>query len=195
MVPWRPIDWLIDWIYIRIHMSANLIFSGLINAIASMLVHYSAGLGNNNTKSAWQSGDGRVTVRRLSRDRPATFFQNFAILGIRRQKVVYDSRSTVAWPPMTVAWPFSDFFQNFAIFVETSKQNCLTVSRRSRDHPTTVAWPFSDFFSKFCHFGWNIVKSCLIVDRRSRDRRRLSRNWLQRLLLFPYFLSNAFRIR
>ena len=39
----------------------------------------------------------------------------------------------VAWPPTTVAWPFSDFFQNFPKLLETSKKLCLTVSRRSRD--------------------------------------------------------------
>ena len=71
-------------------------------------------------------------LRRLSRDRSATFFKIFPICLKRREKL-FDSRPTVAWPPTTVAWPFSDFFQNFAIFAEMSKYNCLTVGRRSSD--------------------------------------------------------------
>ena len=46
---------------------------------------------------------------------------------------MFDSRPTVAWPPTTVAWPFSDFFQNFRKSLETSRKRCLTVGRRSPD--------------------------------------------------------------
>ena len=71
-------------------------------------------------------------LRPLSRDRSATFFKIFQIAW-NVQKTLFDSRPTVAWPPTTVAWPFSDFFQNFPKLLETSKKRCLTVGRRSRD--------------------------------------------------------------
>ena len=80
----------------------------------------------------WQSADGhvisdhcRVTVQWL-------FSKNFQIAW-NAQKTLFDSRPTVAWPPTTVAWPFSDFFQNSPKSLETSKKRCLSVSRRSRD--------------------------------------------------------------
>ena len=60
----------------------------------------------------WQSADGRVTsdhcrvtVKRL--------FSNFFLIAWNVQKTLFDSQPTVAWPPTTVAWPFSDFFQIF----------------------------------------------------------------------------------
>ena len=71
-------------------------------------------------------------LRPLSRDRSATFFKNFQIAW-NVQKTLFDSRPTVAWPPTTVAWPFSVFFQNFPKSLETSKKRCLTVGRRSPD--------------------------------------------------------------
>ena len=71
-------------------------------------------------------------LRPLSRDRSATFFKIF-LIAWNVQKTLFDSRPTVAWPPTTVAWPFSDFFQNFPKSLETSKKRCLTVGRRSRD--------------------------------------------------------------
>ena len=71
-------------------------------------------------------------LRPLSRDRSATFFKIFPNR-LKRLKSLFDSQSTVAWPPTTVAWPFSDFFLNFPKLLETSKKRCLTVSRRSRD--------------------------------------------------------------
>ena len=80
----------------------------------------------------WLSADGRVTsdhccvtVQRL--------FKKFSQIAWNVQKTLFDSRPTVAWPPTTVAWPFSDFFQNFPKSLETSKRRCLTVGRRSRD--------------------------------------------------------------
>ena len=67
---------------------------------------------------------------------------------MKRPKTLFDSRPTVAWPPTTVAWPFSDFLKNFP--------NCLKRPKTLFDSrptvawpPTTVAWPFSDFFRKF----------------------------------------------
>ena len=83
-------------------------------------------------KVVWQSADGRVTsddyrvaVQRL--------FWKFCHLAWNVEKKFFDSRPTVAWPPTTIAWPFSDFFENFAIWFETSRKSCLTVGRRSRD--------------------------------------------------------------
>ena len=46
----------------------------------------------------------------LSRDRSATFFKIFPNR-LKRPKTLFDSLPTVAWPPTTVAWPFSDFFR------------------------------------------------------------------------------------
>ena len=68
----------------------------------------------------------------LSRDRSATFFKIFPNC-LKRPKTLFNSQSTVAWPPTTVAWPFSDFFRNFPKLLETSKKRCLPVGRRSRD--------------------------------------------------------------
>ena len=45
----------------------------------------------------------RVTVQRL--------FSKFSQIAWNVQKTLFDSRPTVAWPPTTVTWPFSDFFQ------------------------------------------------------------------------------------
>ena len=83
----------------------------------------------------------RVTVQRL--------FSKFSQIAWNVQKTLFDSRPTVAWPPTTVAWPFSDFFQNFRKSLETSRKRYLTVARRSHDHRILVAWPFSDFFQNF----------------------------------------------
>ena len=77
----------------------------------------------------WRSRD----LRPLSRDRSATFFQNFPKSLETSKKRCLTVSPTVAWPPTTVAWPFSDFFQNFPESLETSEKRCLRVSRRSRD--------------------------------------------------------------
>ena len=66
-----------------------------------------------------------MTVQRL--------FSKFSQIARNVQKTLFDSRPTVAWPPTTVAWPFSDFFQKFSWLLETSKKRGLTVVRRSRD--------------------------------------------------------------
>ena len=80
----------------------------------------------------WQSADGRVisdhchvTVKWL--------VSKFYLIPRNVQKTLFDSRPTVAWPPTTVAWPFSDFFQNFSQLLETSKKRFLTVGRWSHD--------------------------------------------------------------
>ena len=71
-------------------------------------------------------------LRPLSRDRSATFSKIF-LIAWNVEKSLFDSRLTVAWPPTTVAWPFSDFFQKIFWLLETSKKRCLTVGRWSRD--------------------------------------------------------------
>ena len=48
--------------------------------------------------------------------------------------MLFDSRPTVAWPPTTVAWPFSDFFQNMS-------QIAWNVQKTLFDSRPTVAWP------------------------------------------------------
>ena len=80
----------------------------------------------------WQSADGRVTSDHCRVTVQRLFSKKF-LIAWNVQKTLFDSRLTVAWPPTSVAWPFSDFFQNFPKLLETSKKRCLTVGRRSRD--------------------------------------------------------------
>ena len=105
----------------------------------------------------WQSADGcvtsdycHVTVQRL--------FSKFFLIAWYVEKTLFDSRPTVAWPPTTVAWPFSDFFQNSPKLLETSKKRCLTVGRRSRDfnHCRVIV---QRLFSKFSQIAWNVQKT------------------------------------
>ena len=57
----------------------------------------------------------------MSRDRSSTFFKKIPNC-LKRPKTLFHSRPTVAWPPTTVAWPFSDFIQNFSYLLETSEK-------------------------------------------------------------------------
>ena len=61
----------------------------------------------------WQSSDGRVTSDHC-RVTVQRLFSKFSQIARNVQKTLFDSRPTVAWPPTTVAWPFSDFFQKFS---------------------------------------------------------------------------------
>ena len=61
----------------------------------------------------WQSADSRVTSD-LCRVTVQRLFSKFSQIARHVQKTLFDSRPTVAWPPTTVAWPFSDFFQKFS---------------------------------------------------------------------------------
>ena len=83
-------------------------------------------------KVVWQSANSRVTSDhcRVTLQR---LFSKFCHFCWNVQRKLFNSRPTVAWPPTTVAWPFSDFFQKISDLLETSKECCLTVSRRSRD--------------------------------------------------------------
>ena len=80
----------------------------------------------------WQSADGRVTSDHC-RVTVQRLFSKKILIAWNVEKSLFDSRPTVAWPPTTVAWPFSDFFQNFRKSLDTSRKRCLTVGRRSRD--------------------------------------------------------------
>ena len=60
----------------------------------------------------WQSADGRVTSDHC-RVTVQRLFSKFSQIAWNVEKTLFDSRPTVAWPPTTVAWPFSDFFQIF----------------------------------------------------------------------------------
>ena len=96
----------------------------------------------------WQSADGRVTSDHCRVTVQWLFSKKFQIAW-NVQKPLFDSRPTVAWPPTTVAWPFSDFFQKIPKSLETSK-NVVWQSADGRvTCPTTVeTWPFSDFSEK-----------------------------------------------
>ena len=97
-------------------------------------------------------------LRLLSRDRLVTFFKKISNFIETSKKTWFDSRPTVAWPPTTVAWPFSDFFQNFPKSLETSKKRCLTVGRRSRD-PNHCRVTVQRLFSKIFLIAWNVEKT------------------------------------
>ena len=96
----------------------------------------------------WQSADGRVTSDHC-RVTVQRLFSKFSQIAWNVQKTLFDSRPMVAWPPTTVAWPFSDFFQNFPKSLETSKKRCLTVGRRSRDLRPLSRDRSATFFKKF----------------------------------------------
>ena len=139
----------IDRLYICIHRSVKIIFSLLGNAITRTLVKYSTGLRNNNTGSAWQSADGRVTFdhcRVTVQWLFSTIFPNC----LKRPKPLFDSRPTVAWPPTTVAWPFSDFFSKIFLIAWNVEKIVISQSADGRvnsDHCcVTVQWLY---FQKF----------------------------------------------
>ena len=105
----------------------------------------------------WQSADGRVTSDHCHATVQRLFSKNF-LIAWNVEKSLFDSRPTVAWPPTTVKWPFSDFFQNFPKSLETSKKRCLTVGRRSRNlnHCRVTV---QRLFSKFSQIAWNVQKT------------------------------------
>ena len=113
-------------------------------------------------------------LRPLSRDCSANFFKKISNC-LKRPKTLFDSQPTVAWPPTTVAWPFSDFFQNFPKSLETSKYVVWQSAdgRVTSDHCLVTV---QRLFSKFSQIAWNVQIRCLTVGRRSRDLRPLSRD-------------------
>ena len=140
---------------------------------------------------AWQSADGRVTSDHC-RVTVQWLFTKIFLIAWNVQKTLFDSRPTVAWPPTTVAWPFSEFFEkNFRIARNVQKR--LFDSRPTVAwHPTTVAWPFSDFFQKFSKLLETSRKRRLTVGRRSRDLRLLSRD---RSVTFSKILQIAWNVQ
>ena len=80
----------------------------------------------------WQSVNGRVTSDHCRVTVQWLFSKQFPNC-LKRPKTLFDSRPTVAWPPTTVAWPFSDFFQKVYLIAWNVQKRCLTVGRRSRD--------------------------------------------------------------
>ena len=125
----------------------------------------------------------RVTVQRI--------FSKFFQIDWNVRKTLFDSRPTVAWPPTTLAWPFSDFFKIFPNCLKRPK-NVVWQSADGRVTSTTVAWPFSDFYQNFPKSIWTSKKRCLTVGRRSRDLRPLSRD---RSVTFFKKISNCLKRR
>ena len=113
--------------------------------------------------------------RPLSRDPSVSFYKKFPNC-LKRPKTLFDSQPTVAWPPTTVAWPFSDFFSNFFLIAWNVQKTLFDSRPTVAWPPTTVAWPFSDFFLNFPKLLKTSKKRCLTVGRRSRDLRPLSRD-------------------
>ena len=128
--------------------------------------------------------------RPLSRDPSVSFYKKFSNC-LKRPKTLFDSQPTVAWPPTTVAWPFSDFFKFFSNCLKRPK-NVVWQSADGRVTSTTVAWPFSDFFQNFSKSVETYKKRCLTVGRRSRDLRPLSRD---RSATFFKKISNCLKRR
>ena len=114
-------------------------------------------LGNNNTESAWQSADSRVTVRRLSRNRSAIFFKSLPFCLKRQQKVVWQSAD-----------------------------GCVT----SDDCRVTV----QRLFSKFCNFSRKYVVS-KSADGRVTDRLLCFRGLFVRLPQSLTRDANVFLVR
>ena len=106
---------------------------------------------------AWQSADGRVTSDHC-RVTVQRLFSKSSQIAWNVQKTLFDSRPTVAWPPTTVAWPFSDFFQNYPNRLKRAK-NVVWQSADGRvtsDHcRVTVQRLFSNFFL----IAWNVQKT------------------------------------
>ena len=109
-----------------------------------------------SNRSHAQVNGGHANVDRLSNNvlgRLKPFGKILKKVAWNVQKALFDSRPTVAWPPTTVAWPFSDFFSK-TFMIAWNVQKTLFDSRPTVAWPpTTVAWPFSDLF--------NILPNCL----------------------------------
>ena len=95
----------------------------------------------------WQSADGRVISDHIRVTVQRLFSKKYRIAW-NVEKSLFDRRPTVAWPPTTVTWPFSDFFQKISNCLKRRKI-VVWQSADGRVTLTTVAWPFSDFFQNF----------------------------------------------
>ena len=132
----------------------------------------------------WQSADSRVTSDHC-RVTVQRLFSTFSQIARNVQKTLFDSRPTVAWPPTTVAWQFSDFFQKISLSLETSK-NVIWQLPDGRVTTDYCRLTVQRLFSKFFQIASNVQERCLTVGRRSRDLRSLSRD-------SGYFLPCLFR--
>ena len=132
----------------------------------------------------WQSADGSVTTDHCHVT-VQWLFSNFFLIAWNVQKTLFESRPTVAWPLITVAWPFSDFFQKIYWLLETSKKRCLTVGRRSHNLQPLSRDRWATFFKNFLNCLKRRKKLCLKASGRSRDCPATL------LSLLPYFLRTA----
>ena len=106
----------------------------------------------------WQSADGLVTSDHC-RVTVQWLFSNFFLIAWNVQKTLFDSQPTVAWPPTTVAWPFSDFFQK--IFPNCWKRPKNVVWQSSDGHVTSdhCRVTIQRLFSKKFLIAWNVQKT------------------------------------
>ena len=148
------------------------------------------------------SNDCRVTVQRLF-SKFCQFCWNVEILLFDSQPTVAWPPTTVAWPcsdffqnfsellktSKKVVWKSAEgrvtsddcrvtvqrLFRKISDLLETSKECCLTVGRRSHDL-RRLSRDRAATFQNFANLVGNVKKPCLTVGRRSRDLRRLSRD-------------------
>ena len=85
----------------------------------------------------WHSADGRVTSDHC-RVTVQRFFSKFSKIAWNVQKTLSDSRPMVAWPPTTLAWPFSDFLSIFRHICWNVDKICLKASEESFDLPAIL---------------------------------------------------------
>ena len=71
---------------------------------------------------------------------------------------MFDSRPTVAWPPTTVAWPFSEFFPKLFSLLEAFK-NVVWQSADGRVTSDHCRVTVQRLFSKFSKIAWNVQKT------------------------------------
>ena len=106
---------------------------------------------------AWQSADSRVTSDHCRLTVQRLFSKKF-LIAWNVQKTLFDSRPTVAWPPTTVAWPFSDFFQNFPNCLKRLK-NVVWQSADGRVTSDHCRVTVQRLFSKKFLIAWNVQKT------------------------------------
>ena len=99
-------------------------------------------------------------------------------LNIGPRQSCYDSQSTVARPPATVAWPIQRLFSKVSQIAWNVQKRCLhSQADGCVIIPTTVKWPFSDFLPQIsnCIKGRKVVCSGRLAVQ-LRDFRPLSRD-------------------
>ena len=108
-----------------------------------------------------QSADGRVTSNHC-RVTVQWLFSKIPRIAWNVEKRLFDSRPTVAWPPTTVAWTFSDFFKVFP--------NCWKRRKKLFDSRPTVVWPLTTFVWPFSNFKKKFL-TCLKGRKKLFDSR------------------------